>query len=272
MSETEKTEPTQSEAAGEEQKAKKDEKKDGRLHAFAGNTPEDYQEHGMREFPLPARIFMGFVLCLVGAFTKIIWPWKFEDAEKLAPEGETGRMIVMNHVSMLEPICVLVHLYVRGIRCRPIYKSDFNFNAVATWFFSRVGGIPVERGTADMHAVRCARAALQRGEYVLIYPEGTRIRTEDQPIELHAGFALMAQLAKADVVPSAVVGAVQITPEGTHWKRLFWSVFLKVGDVIRWSDLPAGKRKEQCKAMEAIAMERCYELRDELREEHPGKL
>ena len=248
-----------------------EEAKNSRLHAFAGNEPKDYQEHGMREYPLPSRMFMGFCLCVCGAFTKLFWPWTVEAAEKLEPEGEIGRMIVMNHVSMLEPVALLVHLYMRGIRCRPIYKSEFNFNKVATWFFSRVGGIPVERGTADMHAVRCARAALQRGEYVLVYPEGTRSRSDEQPVEIHAGFALMAQLAKASVVPMAVVGARQISPEGSHLKRLFWRVFLKAGDPISWSDLPEGKRKEQAKAMESLAMERVYALRDELRQEHPGK-
>lgn len=247
-------------------------KKDGRLHAFAGNSFEDYHEHGMREYPLPARLMIGFFIGVVGFVTKILWPWKFEDAEYLKPEGDTGRMVIMNHVSMLEPVALIAHLYCRGVRVRPIYKKEFDqVHPIVAWFFSRAGGIPVERGTADMHAVRCARAALQRGEYVLVYPEGTRIRTDDQPVELHAGFALMAQLAKAAVVPSAVVGARQITPEGTHFKRLFWTVFLKAGKPIEWSDLPAGKRKEQAKYMESYAMEKVYELRDQLREEHPGK-
>lgn len=247
------------------------EKKGGRLHAFAGNTPSDYHEHGMREFPLPARIFMAVLIGIVGAVTKVLWPWKVEDAEYLEPDGTKGRMVVMNHVSMHEPVALIVHLYMRGIRVRPIYKKDFDFHPIVTWLFSRAGGIPVERGTADMHAVRSARAALQRGEYVLVYPEGTRIRTDDQPVEIHGGFAIIAQLAKAGVVPMAVVGARQITPEGTHWKRLFWSVFLKAGPAINWSDLPDGKRKEQAKYMESYAMERVYALRDELREEHPGK-
>lgn len=257
--------------SNETAKDAKKKKKDGPLHAFAGNSFEDYQEHGMREFPLPARIFMAVIVCFVAFWTKLLWPWKVEDAEYLEPDGETGRMVVMNHVSMHEPVALIVHLYFRGIRVRPIYKSEFEFHPIVTWLFSRAGGIPVERGTADMHAVRCARAALQRGEYVLVYPEGTRIRTDDQPVEIHGGFAVMAQLAKAGVVPMAVVGARQITPEGTHWKRLFWSVFLKAGKVINWSDLPEGKRKEQAMAMEKAAMDRVYSLRDELREEHPGK-
>ncbi|HQE70741.1 MAG TPA: lysophospholipid acyltransferase family protein, partial [Atopobiaceae bacterium] len=102
----------------------------------------------------------------------------------------------------------------RGISVRPIFKSEFNLNTLTTWFFSRVGGIPVNRGTADMKAVRRAKAALERGENILIFPEGTRIKSDDEPAKIHGGFALMAQLAKAPVVPVAIVGARDLRPKG----------------------------------------------------------
>ena len=69
------------------------------------------------------------------------------------------------------------------------------------WAFSRVGGIPVERGTADMKCLRAAQHALQRGEDVLIFPEGTRIRSREIKPEVHGGFALIAQMGKAPVNP-----------------------------------------------------------------------
>ena len=68
-----------------------------------------------------------------------------------------------------------------------------------------------------------------------------------------------------------VVGARDITPAGTHWKRLFWRVFLKVGDPITFDELDVKGRKAKVAAMEKLAMERVYALRDELRAEHPGK-
>lgn len=246
-------------------------KDDGRLRAFRGNSFEDYYTHDMRDYPRPAKLFFGVVVAACALWTKLFWHWEVEDAHKLTDgAGERGRMVVGNHVSMLEPVATIVWFYAHGRRIRPVFKSEFDANPFLTWFFSRVGGIPVERGTADMRAVRCARAALQRGEDVLVYPEGTRVRT-DERAPLHAGFALMAQLADAEVVPLAVVGARQITPEGTHRKRLFWRVFLKAGDPISFDELPAGRRKQRAEAMERVAMERVFALRDELRREHPGK-
>lgn len=242
---------------------------EGRMRAFAGNSFEDYYDHGMRDYPLPARALLAFVVCLVGAVTKILWPWRFEQGELMWEESR-GRVLVMNHVSMLEPVVVVCSLWFHGQRVRPIYKSEFDKAGIVTWLFSRVGGIPIQRGSADLKAVRRAQRALQRGEVVLIYPEGTRIKT-DEKAPIHGGFALIAQMGKAPVQPSAVVGARDITRPGRFFKKL-GRVFLKVGPCIEFSELGVKGRKQQAQKMEQVAMDRVWELRDELRRDHPGKM
>ena len=242
---------------------------EGRMRAFAGNSFEDYYDHGMRDYPLPARALLACVVCLVGAVTKILWPWKFEQGELMWGESR-GRVLVMNHVSMLEPVVVVCSLWFHGQRVRPIYKSEFDKAGIVTWLFSRVGGIPIQRGSADLKAVRRAQRALQRGEVVLIYPEGTRIKT-DEKAPIHGGFALIAQMGKAPVQPSAVVGARDITRPGRFFKKL-GRVFLKVGPCIEFSELGVKGRKQQAQKMEQVAMDRVWELRDELRRDHPGKM
>lgn len=243
----------------------------GKMRAFAGNSYDDYHDHAMDEYPLPARLFMGLVIGVVGGVTKVLWPWEWENVDELFDEG--GRMIIMNHVSMLDPICVVVSGYVRGISVRPIYKSEFDdIPVIGPWFTSRVGGIPVERGTADMKAVKRAKAALQRGEDVLIFPEGTRIKSDDEPAEIHGGFSLMAQLAKAPVQPTAIVGARDITPRGKKLKRLFTRVFLKASEPITFESLGVKGKKQMVAEMERVAMDKVYELRDALRAAHPGKM
>lgn len=242
-----------------------------RMRAWAGNTLDDYRDHAMRDYPRPAKLFIGFVVGLLALVTKILWPWHFEDSEKLWAK-EPARVIVMNHVSMLEPVCVYVSLYMHGIRCRFISKSEFDHIKPLSWLLSRAGAIPVKRGTADLKAVRRAEQALKRGECVFVFPEGTRVRADDQPAEIHGGFALIAQLGHAPVQPAAVVGARDITPAGKHYKRLFHRVYLKVGDLITFDEVEGKGRKAKAAAMEKLAMERVYELRDELRREHPGKI
>ena len=63
----------------------------------------------MAEFPLPAKALLAFAACVVGGFTKVVWPWSFEDGEKLWND-KRGRVIVGNHVSMHEPVVTLISL------------------------------------------------------------------------------------------------------------------------------------------------------------------
>lgn len=234
--------------------------KGGRMRAFAGNTFDDYYDHDLRDHPLPGRLLIGAVVRILWLVTKLLWPWRIERAERLLDDAR-GRVIIMNHESMLDPVVVVVTMWLAHVPVRIVYKSEFDRLLPATWLFSRAGGFPVERGTADMKVVRRARAMLSRGECVLIYPEGTRVR-DDAEQQSHGGYAIMAQLAKAPVQPVAIVGARHL--------RFRRPVYVRVGDPIEWSDLAAGKRKEQLAEMERVGMARVYELRDALREDHPG--
>ena len=122
-----------------------------------------------------------------------------------------------------------------------------------------------------MSALRAAQHALQRGEDVLIFPEGTRIRTDDQPVEVHGGFALIAQMGKAPVAPMAVCGFRDITPAGKKLMRPK-KCWLRAGDKVSFADAPEGlKRRERTQWVEDEAVRRMYAIRDELRREHPGR-
>ena len=232
----------------------------GRMRAFAGNTFDDYYDHALSDHPLPGRLFIGAVVRILWVLTKLLWPWKIEHAERLTGDAR-GRVVIMNHQSMLDPVAVVTTMWMAHVPVRIVYKSDFDKIGPATWLFSRAGGFPVERGTADMKTVRRARAMLMRGECVLIYPEGTRVR-DDADERSHGGYAIMAQLAKAPVQPVAMIGARHL--------RFRSRVYMSVGEPIEWSELAAEKRKEQLAEMEREGMRRVYELRAELRREHPG--
>lgn len=232
-------------------------------------TREDYFDNAMDDFPFFDKIVLGVVICVVAALSKLLFPWRIEDGEKLW-DNRKPRMIIMNHVSFLETLLPSVTMWFRGHHVRPIYKSEFERNKFLHWLLPRVGGIPIERGTADVKSVKRAVKCLKRGESVLVFPEGTRIKSEDQKVEIHGGFALIARMAKVPVQPTAIVGARAITPPGKKI-RFFVRVFLKAGDPITWESLAATERRERTEEMERVGMERVYALRSELREAHPGK-
>ena len=252
-------------------KKAKDEKKtkEGPLHVFGHNTLEDYYEHPIREFPITSRALLAASIIVCGAVSKVFWHWTLENGEELW-DAEGGQMVIMNHISMLDPIIIVVSGWAHGRRMRPIYKSEFDKHRFVTWFFARVGALPVKRGTADMKVVRRAKRALQNGEDVVIFPEGTRIRPGDTNVEIHGGFALIAQLAKAPVLPVAIVGASDGAPGGAKSLRPC-RVWMRAGKAITFDQLEVKGRKKQAEAMEKLAMDRVYALRDALRAEHPGR-
>ena len=143
-------------------------------------TPEDYYNAPYAEFPALIRGTVFVIMAILWAFSKLMWRWKVEDADLLFERQEgRGSVVICNHTSMAELLAVETALFFGGRRIRPIFKSEFAKSKIVRWAFSRVGGIPVERGTADMKCLRAAQHALQRGEDVLIFPEGTRIRSRD---------------------------------------------------------------------------------------------
>lgn len=233
-----------------------------------GKGGYDFIRNGIDDYPLPTRLVYNFVAAVLWLFSGIVWPTRFEGLDELVDHvRERGTVIVMNHTSMVEPVVFIVGLWRRHVRVRPIYKAEFEKIGPAKWLFRRMGGIPVDRGSADLKALKAARDALGRGECVLIYPEGTRIKNDEQPIEVHGGFAMIAQMGKSDVTPTAVVGAAD--PYKTRPTRRR-KPRIRCGRPISFIELDGTSRKEKLAEMERVAMERVYALRDELRHDYPG--
>ena len=236
-------------------------------------TPDDYYDSPYAEFPLLIRAVVAAVMGILWVFSKLMWRWSVEDEALLFErDADKGSVIICNHTSMAEVLAIETELYFHGRRPRPVFKSEFAKTSIVAWAFSRVGGIPVDRGTADMKCLRRAQHALQRGEDVLIFPEGTRVRTRGANPEVHGGFALIAQMGKAPVNPLAVCGWTDITPEGKKLMRPK-KCWIRAGHKIALSDAPHElKRKEKLAWFERESMGRVYTMRDALCDEHPGRL
>ena len=234
---------------------------------------QDLFDMPMAEFPAGAKVLYRVVIVILTAFSRLMWRWRVEEPQYLrSVEGvKTGNVIICNHTSMAEVVAIVCHLVRSGRTVRAIGKAEFFANPLVAWAFTRAGAFPVERGTSDMKALRHASHALQRGEDLLIFPEGTRIRTDEQPVEVHGGYALIAQMAKAPVVPMAVCGFRDITPTGKKLMRPM-KCWLRCGAPLSLADAPADlKRRGKLQWLEREGMARVYALRDELRAEHPGR-
>ena len=84
-------------------------------------------------------------------------------------------------------------------------KKELFENRLIGWFLNCLGAFPVRRGESDEDSVATALALLERGEAVVIFPEGTRHRSGP----LHPpkrGVGRLALESGAPVVPIAITG------------------------------------------------------------------
>jgi len=124
-------------------------------------------------------------------------------------------LLVSNHQSYLDPIIVGLGSHHRQFFA--IARSTLFRHPVFEWFIRSLNAIPVERGTADMGAMRRCIDVLNEGQALLIMPEGTR--TLDGTTQPFApGTMLIVKRAKPKVVPVAVEGAFAAWPKGRGLK------------------------------------------------------
>ena len=114
-----------------------------------------------------------------------------------------GVILASNHRSFLDPF--VIGICIR----RPIYfvaKRELFRNPLVGWFLNCMGAFPVRRGQSDEESVRTSLELLERGEAVVVFPEGTRIAhgSLGRP---KRGVGRLTLQSGAPVVPVAVTGS-----------------------------------------------------------------
>jgi 1-acyl-sn-glycerol-3-phosphate acyltransferase len=165
----------------------------------------------------------------------------FAGADMMGPGRlpTTGPAIVVaNHNSHVDTL-VLLAVFPASVlaRVRPVAAADyFLINPALSWFARRIIGItPVARGVArDADVLAPAKAALARGDILVIFPEGTR-GSADELAPLKAGVARLAEaFPDAPVVPVWIQGAGRVLPKGS-FIPVPMNCCVVVGEAVPWS-------------------------------------
>jgi len=174
--------------------------------------------------------------------------------ENIPKEG--AYILCSNHIHWLDPV-----LYVCENK-RMIYamaKEELFNTKIKSFVMRRLGVFPVKRNSADNTAINTAINHLKDGDFLLLYPEGTRYGQE-KGVKIKKGAALIAIKARVPIIPMAMVGSF----------KPFSKIRFKIGKPIDFSMYyPKDENIEKIDARSLIKitndlMKEINEMRDEL--------
>jgi 1-acyl-sn-glycerol-3-phosphate acyltransferase len=163
-------------------------------------------------------------------------------------------ILAMNHESYLDPLLA-------GTACdRAIYflaRRTLLDAPLLGWLLPKLNVIPVNQEGVDRSAIKALIRALNAGNGVLVFPEGSR--TLDGNLQrAEPGLGLVIAKTLAPVVPMRIFGAHKALPRGGGGLR-FVPITIVIGEPICFSAAelgPPGKKVYQQvseRVMDAIA-------------------
>ncbi len=171
------------------------------------------------------RVLYGVARSLVVAVCAVLWRPRVLHRDRIPAAG--AYVLAPSHRSILDTPFLA---FVTRRRIRFMGKAELWKHGWSARLLSALGGFPVERGVPDRAALRSALAAVEGGEPLAVFPEGTR-RSGPMIDDLHDGVAYVAARGRVPIVPVGIGGSEEILARGRKIPKLR-RVVLVVGDPI----------------------------------------
>ncbi|MET0400833.1 MAG: lysophospholipid acyltransferase family protein [Cystobacter sp.] len=203
------------------------------------------------------KLVTGRAFRLMGATAARLNPfWKFAvHGNPTAPAART--VVVSNHESNADPFIISYLPW----EMKWMAKSSLLKIPVVGWAMWLAGDIPVRRGEKDsaIQAMDTCKRWLDKGVPIMIFPEGTRSKTEEL-LPFKDGAFRLAIEAGADVLPMAVSGTRRALPKHS-WRFATAHALVTVGTPISTK----GMTLADVERLKAMAREQIIAMREQLK-------
>ena len=159
-------------------------------------------ERKEKQVTQPFGPFFNLIFIVAMLISRLLHPVTVQGLEHLPSHGA---LLIANHASNWDPILLATALP-RYYRLRVMGKEELFRNPIVAWAIRVGGAFPVNRGGADIQAVKTAMQSIKDGQNLLIFPEGTVIRNgigkaDGLPAHAHSGAAVIGVRSGATFVP-----------------------------------------------------------------------
>lgn len=189
------------------------------------------------------RTFQALAIPIVNVYDHLKYNYHVIRREKV-PDG--GCVLVANHTQWADPVLVGTALGNQYPLVAMAKKELFQIKLLGP-LISALGAFPVDRGTADIGAIKTSLKAVKEGKKLLIFPEGgTKHKAGD---EAKVGAAMIAARTGAPIVPIYI----------SENKKFRSKVYVVFGDAY----IPEKtKSKDGYRAIADDMMRRIYALKE----------
>jgi 1-acyl-sn-glycerol-3-phosphate acyltransferase len=186
--------------------------------------------------PILARIVAFLFRLVLGSTARV----RVIGLENVPQEGPL--ILICNHISNADPPLVFGWLTAALGRQMHILAKEALFVGPVGWFFRHNGIHPVKAGGSDIEAYRVARAVLESGQVMCIFPEGTRSVT-GMLLDPKPGVAMLATRAKVPILAVGISGSDTFLGRGQRMPRFGTRITLRVGQPFTLELDPALARR-----------------------------
>jgi 1-acyl-sn-glycerol-3-phosphate acyltransferase len=161
---------------------------------------KNYAKRVAKDFNIGTRLYQHYAMALFHAFALLFYKLKYHHGSK---EKHGGCIYAANHISYCDPFMVTwIARHALGYMAKKELFEESKWVGKNIW---RLGAFSVNREKPEVSTLKSSKEAFKAGFGLCIFPQGG-IRKNKKIEDVTKGFAVVAKMVKADIVPVSITG------------------------------------------------------------------